>query len=185
MGKPSSPLVVRGCVSFVVQSRAVEIHSPENQNWNPHLRNPELENSLEETRNLSPMMWRWPTREMCEADDVRNRPKRQARAQGQRGDNHDHPPLSFNLEPTPQNAPTMRVLGGTLALLLAAGKVRCAFRFCWLRVSCEALVRGGNWHIGEMSDEGREMDAALALPCGSVEKIDGVMEWGSLESLTR
>ena len=54
----------------------------------------------------------------------------------------------------------MRVLGGTLALLLATGKVRCAFRFCWL--SCEALVRGGNWHIGEMSDEGREMDAALA-----------------------
>lgn len=47
------------CVSFVVlcvvcrQSRAVEIHSPENQNWNPHLRNPELENSSEETRNLS------------------------------------------------------------------------------------------------------------------------------------
>ena len=46
------------CVSFFVvwcrvQSRAVEIHSPENQNWNPHLRNPELENSLEETRNLS------------------------------------------------------------------------------------------------------------------------------------
>lgn len=79
----------------------------------------------------------------------------------------------------------MRVLGGTLALLLAAGKVRCAFRFCWLRVSCEALVRGGNWHIGEMSDEGREMDAALALPCGSVEKIDGVMEWGSLEGRTR
>ena len=34
-------------------SRAVEIHSPENQNWNPPLRNPELENSLEETRNLS------------------------------------------------------------------------------------------------------------------------------------
>ena len=79
----------------------------------------------------------------------------------------------------------MRVLGGTLALLLAAGKVRCAFRFCWIRVSCEALVRGGNWHIGEMSDEGREMNAALALPCGSVEKIDGMMEWGSLEGLTR
>ena len=34
------------CVSFVVQSacrvqsRAVEIHSPENQNWNPHSKKP-------------------------------------------------------------------------------------------------------------------------------------------------
>jgi len=53
----------------------------------------------------------------------------------------------------------MRVLGGTLALLLAAGKVRALLAF--LRTSSG----GWNWHIGEMSEEGRgKMDATLP-PC--------------------